>query len=219
MFERRGRCFYCMGNGSKQRPKRRSGGAVRAFGAVLLLLWVAGSTAVAVVLLARHTIALPAPSAEDPALAEVVRATRARSSTGWAMLHVLYADCRCSQRIVDHLLGSRRPQGVDESVLLIDDDGKLTGRLRAGGFRVTAVTAAQLRDELHIQAVPLLVISDVEGTVRYAGGYTSTKQGADIRDLAIFAQLLAERTPDTLPMLGCAVSEELKAVLNPLTVR
>lgn len=204
-----------MSQGPLQEQRRRSRGKLRTLGAGALLLWVAGSTAVGVVLLARHAVALPAPNAADPALAKAVRSARTPSHAGWAMLHVLYAKCRCSQGIVDHLTSSTRPPDLEETVLLVGDDGTLTSRLEAHGLRVRAVTPLQLRDELHVESAPLLVISDVEGTVRYAGGYTVTRQGADIRDLAIFAELLAQRTPTTLPMSGCAVSDELKALLNP----
>lgn len=188
-----------------------------AIGALALLLWLALTTAVAVALLARHELALPAPSPDDARLSLAVRALQSGEQRGrWGMLHVLYARCRCSQNIVDHLTSSVRPEGLQENVWLVEDDGALTRRLEAHGFRVHATTAAELRDELHVQGVPLLVISDPEGAIRYAGGYTFSKQGADIRDLAIYAELLQQQAPSSLPLTGCAMSDELRALLDPL---
>jgi hypothetical protein len=184
---------------------------------VVFGVWVLAMTGLGALLLSKHAIALPTPAREDPALAAAVQALPDRGS-GFSALHVLYAKCRCSGRIVDHLVTSKRPDSVRERVLLVGDDGSFTARLENAGFTVVAATAEELRDRFHVEAAPLLVVSGPEGKLLYAGGYTREKQGADIRDLSIFEELLADRQPAALPTLGCPVSDELRAILNPLEI-
>jgi hypothetical protein len=63
------------------------------FGAMLLL----GAS-----LLAKHAVALPAPS-ERPLLAQAIGTPRSSEARpGWMSVHVLYTECRCSRRIVDN---------------------------------------------------------------------------------------------------------------------
>lgn len=180
-------------------------------------VWLVAMTGLGSLLLSKHAIALPAPAKEDPVLGAALQELPEPRS-GWSALHVLYAKCRCSQRIVDHLVSSKRPADVRERVLLVGDDGSFTARLQGAGFTVVAATAEDLRDRYHVEAAPLFVVSGPDGKPRYAGGYTREKQGADVRDLAIFDELFADGAPAALPMLGCPVSDELRAVLNPLEI-
>jgi hypothetical protein len=181
-------------------------------------VWVVAMTGLGALLLSKHAIALPAPAKEDPALEAAVQGLPETGTGSWSVLHVLYAKCRCSERIVDHLVSSTRPSHVHERVLLVADDGAFGERLRAAGFTVVPATADELRDRYNVEAAPLFVVSAPDGALRYAGGYTREKQGADIRDLAIIDELLSDGVPDALPTVGCAVSEELRAVLNPLGI-
>jgi hypothetical protein len=180
-------------------------------------VWLVAMTGLGALLLSKHAIALPAPAKDDPALASAIEG-QPEAGTGWSALHVLYAKCRCSQRIVDHLVASKRPANVRERVLLVGDDGSFTARLQGAGFTVVAATPDELRERYHVEAAPLFVVSGPDGKPRYAGGYTREKQGADIRDLAIVDELFADGDPATLPMLGCPVSDELRAVLSPLEI-
>src|SRR5262249_3137346 len=129
--------------------------------------------------------------------------------------HILYSECRCSRRIVEHLLGSDRPAGVAEHVLLVGEDGGIAGRLRARGFRVTLVNHDELATRYHVAAVPLLVVFAESGELRYAGGYTTRKQGPDPRDVEIIRRAAAHGFVEALPVFGCAVAQELKRRLDP----
>jgi hypothetical protein len=131
-------------------------------------------------------------------------------------VHVLYAECRCSQRIAEHILSSSRPLDVTERVLLIGRDPDLERRFAAHGLRVVLTDSTELGNRYHIAAVPLLVVVAPDDTVRYAGGYTLRKQGPDPQDLQLVADARAGRAPATLPVFGCAVSARLKSSLNPL---
>jgi hypothetical protein len=170
-------------------------------------------------LLGRHMIALPRPSAQDEVLGRSMASLRGAPDAGrWMAVHVLYGECKCSQRVVDHLLSSERPADLSEKVLLVGGDDALRDRLTARHFAVVPVAAEDLDARYHVSGVPLLVVVDPDGLIRYSGGYTTSKQGPDPRDVEIIADARADRTVAALPVFGCAVSQKLRAALNPLGV-
>ncbi len=191
------------------RPKVR--GAV--VSAAALALWFVSMVVLGAGLLARHVVALPtpAPSAMLGASLRVLR--NAQNQDRWLAVHVLYAECRCSQRIVDHLLSSARPGDWSETVLWIghpDPSPLLEER-----FDVRRIGPADLA-RYGVESAPMLIALDPSGRVRYAGGYTERKQGPVIDDLRI---LRAAQRPDvvaSLPVFGCAVSRRLQRLFSAL---
>jgi hypothetical protein len=178
--------------------------------------WFVAMLAIGSTLLARHVVALPRPVA-DAALGRAMASLRApEDAKRWMAVHVLYAECRCSHRIAEHLLSSSRPPDVSERVLLVGRDADLEGRFAAHGLRVMLTDSTELGSRYHVAAVPLLVVVAPDDTVRYAGGYTTRKQGPDPQDLELVADARAGRSSPTLPIFGCAVSARLKSSLNPL---
>jgi hypothetical protein len=168
-------------------------------------------------LMASHSLALPRPAGHDPRLATGLAALRPAERAGdWLAVHVMYAQCRCSQRLIDHLASRPHPPGVSEAVLLAGSDEVLEARLRDAGYRLEVIEPAELERRYHVTAAPLLAVLDASQQLRYLGGYTRTKQGPAPQDTAIIASLMrVERVAD-LPLLGCAVSERLRAMLDPL---
>ena len=178
-----------------------------------LCVWFSIMVVLGAGLLARHLIALPAPSKAN-ALPGYVNALRGPDEAGgWLAVHVLYAECRCSQRIVDHLATSERPWGFREIVLWVGEAAPPTAL--GARFDVRRVGASELA-RADIEGAPLLIAADPSGEVRYAGGYTSRKQGPEIEDLAILAAARGTTPRSSLPLFGCAVSERLKAHLAKL---
>jgi hypothetical protein len=182
----------------------------------LLGVWAVVFSLVVATFMAGHWSTLPSPDARDPALAIRVGALRTRP--GWLAVHVLSVDCRCSHRVLDHLLATARPPGLSEIVVLIGDDAALRRRVTDAGFVVRVLTAAALEKDLGIVAAPLFVVADPQDAIRYAGGYTSRKQ-AVIHDVEIVRALMAGRHPDALAVFGCGVSDALRRRLDPLGVK
>jgi hypothetical protein len=189
-----------------------------AFGVWAVVLFVAATS-----LMAAHLYALPKPQAADRSMQRAVNGLRSSAEADhWLVVHVLYAQCRCSRRILDHLAKSDRPPGVSEKLLLVGTLPELEPRLRelsGRGFDIVNVTSTELRDRFHVQAAPLLLVLAPDGAVRYAGGYTDRKQGLDVRDTAIVRELIANGTARELPLFGCAVSKELQRLLDPLALK
>jgi len=189
-----------------------------------LVAWGAACVVLGSYLLASHLLTLPVPAPADPVLHQAIAAhRRANQRDRWLILHVVFDECKCSQRVLDHLLADTRPPGVAERIVLVTEHrAALAASIAAiptRGFELDVVTPDQLVADYHIEAAPLLVIVDPHDTVRYVGGYTPRKQVADIRDLAVIAAVQRGETVEPLPSFGCAVGRTLSSKLDPLGIR
>lgn len=189
---------------------------------VALVLWALALCAVCGTYLGSHLVALPQPETRDPRLLAAVAAHREPGAEPrWAVYHALYGECPCSRKIADTLMDPDRPRpaDLDETVLLVGADAALKQRVLAAGFAVEELTMEELSPKWGIAAAPLMVVADPAGEVRYVGGYTSRKQGPDVRDLAILEDLRSDAAVVALPLFGCAVSDTLRAMADPLGIR
>jgi hypothetical protein len=174
--------------------------------------WFVVMGAAATSLLARHLVPLPPPKDTD-----VLSRLRATDDVGrWMVVHVLYSECPCSRRIIEHLMASERPLDVAEHVVLVGARADFSNALRTRGFQVVEVTPEELATRFDIEAVPLLVVLGPDDTTRYSGGYTERKQGPEPRDLDIIARARTGYGDEGLPLFGCAVSRALRQTINPL---
>ncbi|AKU94386.1 hypothetical protein AKJ09_01050 [Labilithrix luteola] len=184
---------------------------------VLLGGWFAAMVGLCAVLLARHLLPLPRPSAGSPRLAAAMATLRREGEKGKLMaVHVLYAECRCSLRIAEHLRTTPRLRDVSEHVILVGHDDGMRDSLAARGFEVTTVKVDDLEATFGIEAVPLLVVVAPDGAIRYSGGYTTSKQGPAPRDREIIDRARRSVSSDPLPVFGCAASRELRERLDPI---
>lgn len=181
-------------------------------GVAAVAVWFGVMVALGAGLLARHLVAMPTPTTLGPLERGLAELRRDGERGSWLAVHALYAECRCSQRIVEHLVASARPEGFVELVLWVGDEAP-PAELEAR-FDVRRVRPAALAS-LGIEGAPLLVAVDPEGRVRYVGGYTSRKQGPDIEDVRLLQDAQSGSPLDRLPLFGCAVSDRLKRDLSP----
>ncbi|MBL4689258.1 MAG: hypothetical protein JKY37_31990 [Nannocystaceae bacterium] len=190
------------------------------FAGVAVGAWAAISLLAGASLMVSHWTVLPKPDVDDPAFTEQLNGLRtAQDDQQWVVVHVLYSRCSCSQRVFDHLFDEQRPAGAHERILLVEADPAIERRAAARGFSVKIVTRAELKNEFHIEAAPMLIVIDPQGSVRYAGGYTDRKQGFEFRDTAIVKALADGGDPAELPLFGCGVSEELQQALDPFRLK
>lgn len=190
-------------------------GRVAAFvtiGAWFLAVGVIGSA-----LLARHLLPMPSSSSSNASLL----ALRRTEDFGRPFaVHVLYVECRCSQRIADRLTSTARPSGASEHVVVVGDESPATSalgqRLRAAGLAVTTTSAEALAATYGVVSAPLLFVAGSDGSELYRGGYTDRKQGPAPRDREVIEAAIAGRKSPALPVYGCAVAADLKRQRNPL---
>lgn len=192
----------------------------RAAPALFLGAWAASFLAIGVVLMVGHWVALPRPASGDKNLAQgLADLPDEPVAPCWRMTHVLYAECRCSQRILEYLAGRPTPREVREGVLLVGQDEAFERRARERGLALAVIGAEELRARLGIESAPLLLIRDPQGRVRYSGGHTDRKQGLDYRDLELLEALRGGAQVEPLPVFGCAVSRELQSILDPIGIK
>jgi hypothetical protein len=189
-------------------------------GKLAFAMWACASLALVASLMVAHWYILPSPDKGDPVTSRALAALRGPGDAErWLAVHVLYGRCRCSQRIVDHLVATRRPEGVKEVILLVGEDPGHGERAARAGFTVVRLSPAELERDYHIVAAPLLAIVAPDGSLRYTGGYTGHKQGPDIRDVALIEETRARGSASPLPLFGCAVSKELQELIDPLRLK
>jgi hypothetical protein len=183
-------------------------------GAILLVGWAIVLLVAVSTLMGAHWITLPRPGEDAAASLGTLRAR-----PGLLAVHVLYSECDCSNRVLDHLLERGPLAGVDEVILFVGPSGRMAERARARGWRVERVSRRELEARFHIVSAPLLAVLDANGRARHFGGYTHRKRGPEIRDVAILTALSAGDRPDELPLYGCATGAELARQLDPMGLR
>lgn len=136
----------------------------------------------------------------------------------WRELHFLSPSCACSQRVLAHL-AARGPQAsIDEQILMLDgpeppdpDAAANERRVALAGFSVRHLPSDSLPTAAHLVGVPLLVIAGPGGKILYRGGYGPLGD----QDTTLLARLRAGETPSAVPVLGCAISQRLRARVDP----
>ncbi len=176
---------------------------------VALGLWLAAGMVAGGLLLLRHA-PYRVPEVDDVHL----RALTSELAPGtFGVAHIMYRSCACSSRTLTHLLERGAIPGVDELVLLVDDDGASDPddqRLVAAGFRVTAITPLTLKERFAIHAAPVLVVARPDHSVAYIGGYNRHKQEARYADVSIIGDVVHATEAAPLPVFGCATTAALE---------
>lgn len=189
-------------------------------GQAVFWLWIPAASLVAATLMTGHWATLPSPAADDERLHTALAELRTpEEQADWMVVHVLYAACTCSGRVVDHLLADPRPAGVVETILWVGSVPELDARVEAGPFAVVHVRPEELELRFAIEGAPLFFVVDPEGNVRYHGGYTDRKQGLAIRDVEIIERVRASDDVTSLPLFGCPTSDRLRDLLDPFGLR
>jgi hypothetical protein len=189
---------------------------------IVFAVWVLCCVIGGAYLLSAHLLTLPTPDLTDLGPQRSAVAQRRSSQQGqWLAVHILDQECKCSQRVLDHLLAKPRPRDVVERIVLIAGEvaPDRISAIHARGFDLDIVTPDQLADRYRVQAAPLMVVIDPTDAVRYVGGYTPRKQADDVRDVAVLEALMRGEPVEPLPTFGCAVGRGLRAKIDPFGIR
>jgi hypothetical protein len=198
-------------------PSRRR---LRWAGKALFWIWAPLLLCVVASLMVSHWATLPKPARADRVVASALAQLRQTGDSGkWQAVHVLYSECRCSRRILRHLFERGPVSGVAETIVLVGSSTEYAEGAKRSGYRLVVVTPAELAEKYGFESAPLLAVGDPAGNVRYLGGFTDRKQGLEIRDLAIIQALQREEKTAELPLFGCAVSQSLQKLLDPLNLK
>ncbi len=184
---------------------------------VLLALWSLALLATGAALLAGHLVALPKPHYDDSRLTSTLARMRNHRPSGRVVvIHILDVDCRCSQRVLEHLVARRALPGVEERVVLVGPEGLEGPRVSSSGFELEVVTRSGLLARYGVLSAPVMVVADGQSRVQYIGGYTLRKQATAMRDAEIIARIARGEEVEPLPLFGCAVDAKLRETVDPL---
>ena len=192
-----------------------STGTNRYLSSGLLIAWCVSLTAVLASWGAWHYVALAGPAPED-----VASLPGRPGEAGWRMVHVLAADCGCSEAVARHLAARRPLAGVVEDVWFVGDARALTDTLRTAGFVVDVKPAEALAQDMRIQGMPWLLIARDQRVV-YSGGYASRNPAtvAQLQDVTLLRQLQNGDHADAMPAFGCATSRAARHAVDPLGLK
>jgi hypothetical protein len=191
-------------------------------------IWALGMLTVSASLMASHWITLPHPelginlkgfSSQPLFRLDDTTTKDAEIKAGPLAFHFLYGDCPCSRRILKHVLARSPVAGSSERIVFVGNDPEMEEEAIQCGYEVDVVTPIELQTKYGIESVPLLVVTESTGEILYSGGYTSRKQSLDIHDKEIIEGIARGESMDDFPLYGCAVSEELKSIIDPLGLK
>ena len=183
-------------------------------GMVLLSVWGSALLVIVGALMVGHWVPLP-----KPAVGERWRVARAvdRGNTGHRVFHFLYDDCPCSRRVLRKVLSRAAITGISEKIVLITNSSnrEVEEQARRQGFFVAQVSPSQLKAEYNVESAPLLLVINADNQIVYSGGYSDRKQAYAVNDEEIITSVAERGEFEGYPVLGCAVSKELKRLVDP----
>lgn len=142
----------------------------------------------------------------------------------YGAIHFLTPLCSCSQAVFKRLKQRGPLNKIKETVFIIDDtERKFTEILKKSGFKTINLSSKKMTKEFRqaVKGVPLLIIYDDKKHVKYAGGYSekSITPFTKIDIMAIFTKIKKGRKVASMPILGCAINDEYKKILDPLGLK
>lgn len=183
----------------------------RKIAALALVIWAPVTIVVTSLLMVNHTIAMPMP--DD--LRRLEQGVTEWLGRGDAVVHVLYANCSCTDRLVDHLV-TRGPVLADrEVVVFVGTPQPSHERLATVGFEWHEWSQSDLTERTGVEAAPVLLVRQ-HNRMDYVGGYFRYPAATRPLDEQIIADTAAGAPPKPLPIFGCAVSPRLRETVDPL---
>ncbi len=123
---------------------------------------------------------------------------------GRTVYHFLTEDCRCSERLIEHL-ASRHPRtGQHEVVVWMGKKQHRLNELASLGYEVRSESDVE---QSGVLAAPWLLVREANGRVVYSGGY----EPAPHWESRILFHIDHRTRQASLPTTGCATSRAMRA--------
>ena len=178
-------------------------------------LWAAACVFALATLSVNHVLSMPEP--EEDAIASLEASLRALRRHGERafVVHVIAADCSCTERLFAHLLAAGAESDAEELILFVGSDSARAAAAEGAGYRFRTLGRDTL-ERMGLEAAPVLAVLDAGGTLRYLGGYFDHPAAVTPLDRVVRNRLSEGLRPAPLPIYGCAVSTRLRESLDPL---
>jgi hypothetical protein len=139
----------------------------------------------------------------------------------WQAVHILKADCPCSESVSKYLLKRGPQKDLNEQIWMMGENATWETSLKQSGFVVQHHDAEQVAAQLGVQGGPWLLIISPKGEVAYSGGYAPQRPGPStvICDLALWQAVSHGHTVQAYPAYGCAASCWLRKTIDPLGMK
>ena len=122
-----------------------------------------------------------------------------RNANRQTIYHFVAADCRCSERLMLHLLDRKPREDAQETIVYFGGRRPIHQDLEAAGYELRFETSPAASG---IEAAPWLLVRDSGGNVSYSGGY----ERAPYWESRILFQVEHRILRASLPATGCATS-------------
>jgi hypothetical protein len=175
-------------------------------GRAFLALWVPAVVVVFGLLMVNHTVAMPSPTRLDRIEHALLRDADPGTDH---VVHVIFADCSCTDLLVDHLAARGPEPGRVEVVWFVGPKKPRHAALSAAGFPLVTLHADDLAERLDLRAAPVLLAVH-DGALAYAGGYFGTPAAVRPLDVGLLDAVARGERPDPLPVFGCAMDPALQ---------
>ncbi|XZE20465.1 hypothetical protein SH449x_000338 [Pirellulaceae bacterium SH449] len=111
------------------------------------------------------------------------------------------------------------PTAKEHIVLVGQADPSFLRLAESKGFGATLLSERELWEDYRLGIAPLLIVREADGQIRYCGGYTNRKRGSQVKLDDRLSTLVRDGRVHELPVYGCAVSQQLKNLVDPLGLK
>lgn len=140
----------------------------------------------------------------------------------WQIIHFLGGECQCSEYLVDYLVKRGPSKEFHEKIIVFDDKKDFYKPLIGAGFNVKSLEYEKVSRENKPEGIPLLVIANPGGKVKYEGGYAEQMLNpmTKIKDIEMankykLAAKENRREVASYPAYGCYMSKKYRKWLDP----
>ena len=186
-------------------------------GKIFLFFWIIIVSTIISFQMAGHLLTMPVPKDLERLDKQLNLLTGSEKFTG---LHILFDKCSCTNSLIKSLLKHPSSKEINESILWVGTKESLGVRAEKFlefGYRIIYTDTASLKQNFGVEVAPILALK--EGKIfRYLGGYYDRPGSTLSHEKAIIKAVLAQQTPKSLPVYGCAVSDDLQNIIDPLSI-
>ena len=187
-------------------------------GKIFLVLWIIIVSTVISFQMAGHLLTMPIPKNLEKMSEKIDELKGSKSITG---LHIVFDKCSCTNSLINSLLRNPSKSEVDEFVLWVGTKESLgvtrETNLSKLGYNIIYLTPETLKHRFGVEVAPILVLKEGED-LRYLGGYYDRPGSTQSYEKEIIEAVLTRKIPKSLPVYGCAVSQDLQKIIDPLSI-